>query len=112
MKAFSYLVLACFAFSVTALQAAQTAQVRLYCVSVRLATGLDQYDDTLTMTSTGALDAGVGDLAPSQPIGIDLSLPGTDSYVSNIYVYDSFFGDTYGGLANISIDVPTDANNN
>jgi hypothetical protein len=58
------------------------------------------------------LDAGVGDLAPWQTPGSELQLPGGESYVSNIYLYDSSYGDTSGGSINIAIQTPTDSDNN
>jgi hypothetical protein len=91
---------------------AQTAQVRMYCLSVKLNQGTDELGDTLTITSTGAIDSGVGELLAGQNAGAELQLPTTQAYTSLFFLYDNLYDQTYGGVLYIDIPSPTDDNNN
>lgn len=113
MKTMSYLLMAGLCLiSLNTSRGAQTAQARLYCISVRLSSGMDEWGDVLRVTSTGGPDTGLGELVPYQSPGIDLVLPGTEAYLSNILLYDTGTGYTFGGSISTSIDFPVDQNNN
>jgi len=73
-----------------------TAQVRLYCLSLRFSQSFDQYGDKLELTSTGLRDLGLGELPPPLPI-YEPPVPGSDSYLSNILLYDSYTRSTFTG---------------
>jgi hypothetical protein len=89
----------------------QTAQVRMYCLSVKLNTVEDEYGDRLAITSTGGSD-GLGELLAGQNAGSDLQLPTTQAYSSSISLFDIGTGITYGGGIYVDIAPAADDNNN
>ncbi|HWQ92071.1 MAG TPA: hypothetical protein VN673_10395 [Clostridia bacterium] len=98
--------LSCFASS-----AAQTAQGRLYCLSVRIEPGFDQYVDKLNVNSTGLPD-GAGELIPFLTPGTEIFFPPADSYVSNLDILDSYSQETFYGTLYLNLPPLVDANNN
>lgn len=111
MKAAASLIVAASLFLSIVADAAQVAQARLYCLSVRLRPAPDEYGDILTLTSTGSLDAGKDELIAWSPPP-ELQLPiSSESYASGISLYDSLYQDYSGGRLDISIEV-TDTNLN
>jgi hypothetical protein len=73
-----------------------TAQVRMYCLSLKFSQSTDQYGDRLELTSTGLRDLGLGEFPPPLPI-YEPPVPGSDSYLSNILLYDSYTRSTFTG---------------
>lgn len=70
----------------------ETAQVRMYCVSVRLETATDQYGDVLSVNSTGTA-GGAGELLPyGQPPQREIDLPPVILYNSIATLDDAVFG--------------------
>lgn len=111
MKTLTAAVLICFCFSAIPTRASQTAQARLYCLSVKLNDGRDEYGNTTKLTSTGGFDAGLTELRSGQDPSIELQFPTTEGYLSAIYVYSSRIGN-YSGYVNIDIQPHTDDNVN
>ncbi len=92
---------------------AGTANVRLYCLSLKFSQSRDNMipQDILDLTSTGLRDAGLGELEPPLPF-YEPPLPGTEGYYSNILLQDPYSGLTFGGIAYLSLPPMDDADGN
>ncbi len=109
------LILALSVLYASAGQAAQTAQARLYCLSVFLNDGPDQYADKLIVNSTGGAPEAAHEIFPwpgALPPGSDLSFPTTEVYISGLWLYDSFTGNYSSGTLTIYLPQTADVNNN
>ena len=93
------------------LSAASTAQARLYCLSVHLLEGTDQFGDVFSVNSMPD-PSGDGELMIYFSAGPELTLPGAQNYISNMYLYDPFYQQTFGGTLTIDLPQLTDDNNN
>ncbi len=110
MKRLAFFVLAAICFFPLAANAG-TAQARLYCTSVQFSELVNDFGDTLDLTSTGSLGAGAGELHPPLPAG-ELTLPGPENYTSAAILYSVFGASTFNGVVDINIPPFADLNTN
>ena len=113
MKSLPYLFAASALFFTTiAGQAAETAQARMYCLSIKMYQAMNQYGDLMKIWSTTTPD-GAWEVSPTQPPDADFSLPGTTSYGSGVWFWDNTYGywSDYGTFYLYLPDF-TDANSN
>ncbi len=112
MKRLSYLLLLAALCLPSITGRAGTAQVRMYCLSLKVSQSKDNMipQDILDLTSTGLRDAGLGELCGPTPV-YEPPVPGTDGYYSNILLQDPYSGYTFGGVAYLSLP-PLDDNDN
>lgn len=110
MKRISFCLLVPLALASLPLLGAETAQLRLYCVSVAVHEGTNQYGDTVTLNSMGGLPSGADELYPSRVPGEEITLPGTEYYASGMWIYDSTL--LYASSGSIFLTVPADSDVN
>ncbi len=75
-------------------QAAQTAQGRMYCLSIRLGQGINWWSDTISFSSTGMTD-GAGELLSWQTPGSDILFPPNETYTTGLALFDTLWDETY-----------------
>ncbi|HEY5915657.1 MAG TPA: hypothetical protein VJA21_34155 [Verrucomicrobiae bacterium] len=90
---------------------AGTAQVRLYCLSLKFSQSTDQYGDRLELTSTSLRDFGLGELGPPTPV-YEPPVPGGDSYLTGILLYDVGTSTTFGGSIGMGLPPMDDLDGN
>ncbi|HPC59580.1 MAG TPA: hypothetical protein PKX23_02895 [Verrucomicrobiota bacterium] len=98
-------------FLVPAGQAAQTAQGRMYCLSIRLGQGINWWSDTISFSSTGMTD-GAGELLSWQTPGSDILFPPNETYITGLALYDSLWDETYYGTLSVLLPPLVDADGN
>ena len=93
--------------------AGQTAQARMYCISVRLNQGTDAFGDTLTVNSTGT-PGGAGEMIPwGQAPQREYDPYATFLYTSVATLYDSTYDSTFvDGTFTVNLPELVDLNTN
>ncbi len=108
MQAKLYLLTSIIPLAISAAPAAQTAALRLYCLSVKVDHGLSQYGHTVDFNST-ATPEGAGEFVPSWPQGSggyhDITLPDVEMHGGPMAIYNAT--ERYSCSGFISVSVPT-----
>ncbi len=110
MKRFAYFLVASICALPLASHAAQTAQARLFCTSVKFHQLRNSWGDRLDFTSTGMRDAGLGELYAWPPPG-DFTYPLNNGYQSNLLI-QGYDGSAWNGVAYLGLPYLEDLNNN
>lgn len=99
------------------LPAAQTAQGRMYSISVKMSQGVTPiynggFQDWMRVNSSGYPE-GDDELVPwDLETMTELYLPGTITYVANLWVYDDLYDMVWAGSLNLNLPDVQDLNNN
>jgi hypothetical protein len=114
MKAKLYLLTSIISLAVSAASAAQSAAVRMYCLSLKVEHGVSQYGHTIDLNYTG-FPEGVAEFGPQWPDGADvyhdITLPDLALHGGTLAIYDGY--ERYSCNGSLSASVPTtDSNGN
>jgi hypothetical protein len=113
MKQLLYLSAFCLALIPNLVRSTETNVARFYSLSITLPHAVNQYGDYFDINYSGQNES-ANELGVQWPnvFPDEIALPGPTNYVSNMTIYDSYYGYASSGALFISLPSLTDANNN